>query len=63
MSNRNKQGPKLKEVILLEFPNIKTLYEKGYTLSYLDKVTAIKAFKEAAPLTSSISILNKYEIN
>ena len=49
-------------MVIQEFPNIKTLFENGYSLSYLEKVIAIKAFKEASPLTNNIRILNKYEL-
>ena len=49
-------------MIIQEFPNIKTLFENGYSLSYLEKVIAIKAFKEAAPLTNNIRILKNMKL-
>ena len=50
-------------MIIEEFPNIKKLFEKGYTPHCFEKVIVIKVFKEAAPLTNNIRNLNKYEIN
>ena len=52
----------LKLFILLEYQNIKTFLQKGYTPNWWEEVFVIKKVKHTVPWTYVINVINEEEI-